>query len=51
MGKTVLNQSDVEKLFEVVLNSGAYIDTDYKVFEEIVQEVFAIYDDTEKENE
>lgn len=44
MGKTVLNQSDVEKLFETLLGDG--LDTDLVAFEEQVQEVFAIFDDT-----
>lgn len=47
MGKTVLNQSDVEKLYKLV---GPEF-MSYHEFEEAVQEVFAIYDDTEKENE
>jgi uncharacterized protein (DUF2267 family) len=46
MGKTVVNQSDIEKLFKVVQEN---VIDDYQDFEKVVQEVFAIYDDTEKE--
>jgi len=46
MGKTVVKQSDVDKLFDALLNGGAYIDADQRVFEETFQEVFAIFDDT-----
>ena len=44
MGKTVLNQSDVEKLFDVLLGNG--LDNDLATFEAQVQEVFRIRDDT-----
>ena len=46
----VVKQSDVVKLFDVLLGNG--LDNDLATFETQVQEVFEIFDDTlEKENE
>jgi hypothetical protein len=50
MGKTVLNQSDVESLYGLLAKRDIN-DMPDDEFLEVVQEVFAIYDDTEKENE